>query len=102
MAGFGLRIERLSDDVIKIALSGELDLTRAYSFDEELRGIEALAPDCICLDLSEVTFMDSAGLARIVAARRRAMRGGWRLVLVRGGAVVQRLLALSALEHGMS
>jgi anti-sigma B factor antagonist len=97
--GFALRVERLSDDVIRIALAGELDLTRAYTFDEELRAIEALGPECICVDLADVTFVDSAGLARIVAAHRRARRDGRRLVLVRGCAAVQRLLAMTALDQ---
>jgi anti-sigma B factor antagonist len=97
--GFGLKIEQLSEEVVRIALSGELDMTRAYTFDEELRAVEAHEPSCICLDLSGVTFVDSSGLARIVAARRRAQRAGRRLVLVRGPAPVQRLLAMAALDQ---
>jgi anti-anti-sigma factor len=46
-----------------------------------------------------VTFVDSAGLARIVAARRRAIRDGRRLVVVRGCRAVQRLFALTALDQ---
>lgn len=49
------------------------------------------------LDLRELRFMDSCGLSRLLAARRRARRCGRRLLLVRGPAAVQRLLALAAL-----
>ena len=38
--------------------------------------------------------LDSAGLARLVSAQRRARRGGWRLVLVKGGRIVQRVLQI--------
>ena len=99
MRGLALTIERLDDNAVRIALRGELDLEHAYSFDEELKRVEALEPDCICLDLRELTFLDSTGLARLVAARRRAMRAGRRLVLVRGPAAVQRVFQLTAVEE---
>ena len=54
---------------------------------------------CICLDLRELTFLDSCGLARLVAARRRAMKAGRRLVLVRGPAAVQRVFQLTAVDE---
>ena len=99
MRGLALTIERLSENAVKIALRGELDLEHAYTFDEELRRVEALGPECICLDLRELSFLDSCGLARLVAARRRARRGGHRLVLVRGPAAVQRLFQLTAVDE---
>ena len=99
MRGLALTIEPLKDDAVKIALRGELDLEHAYTFDEELKRVEALGPSCICLDLRELTFLDSCGLARLVAARRRAMKAGRRLVLVRGTAAVQRVFQLTAVDE---
>jgi anti-sigma B factor antagonist len=99
MRGLALTIEPLSDNAVKIALRGELDLEHAYSFDEELRRVEGMNPRCICLDLRELTFLDSCGLARLVAARRRAMKAGRRLVLVRGPAAVQRVFQLTAVDE---
>ena len=99
MRGLALTIAPVEDDVIKIALRGELDLEHAYSFDEELKRVEALDVRCICLDLRELTFLDSCGLARLVAARRRAMKAGRRLVLVRGPAAVQRVFQLTAVDE---
>jgi anti-anti-sigma factor len=99
MKGLALTIEQLENDAVKIALRGELDLEHAYTFDEELRRIEALEPPCICIDLRELTFLDSCGLARLVAARRRARKANRRLVLVRGPAAVQRLFALTAVDE---
>jgi anti-anti-sigma factor len=98
MKGLALTIEQLDGNAMKIALRGELDLEHAYTFDEELRTIEAREPDCICIDLRELTFLDSCGLARLMAARRRARKAGRRLVLVRGSATVQRLLQLTAVD----
>jgi anti-anti-sigma factor len=96
MHGLALTIEQISDDAVRIALRGELDLEHAYTFDEELRAIEAREPSCILIDLRELRFLDSCGLARLLAARTRARRAGRRLLLVRGPAAVQRLLALTA------
>jgi anti-anti-sigma factor len=97
--GFGLTIEELEPGAVKIALRGELDLAHAYTFDEELRRIEESRPSCVVLDLRELSFMDSCGLARLLAARRRARRLGHRLVLVRGPKAIQRLFALSAVDE---
>ena len=99
MQGFGLMIEELDAGAVRIALRGELDLAHAYTFDEELRRVEDARPSTVILDLRELDFLDSCGLARLLAARRRARRSGHRLLLVRGTPTVQRLFALSAVDE---
>jgi len=100
MRGFGLTIEPLAGDAVRVALRGELDLEHAYTFDEELRRIERARPSCLVLDLRGLSFLDSCGLARLLAARRRARREQRRLLLVRGSEAIQRLLAITAvIEH---
>jgi anti-sigma B factor antagonist len=96
MRGFGLTIEPLADGVIRVALRGELDLEHAYTFDEELRRVEGERPSCVVLDLRGLSFLDSSGLGRLLAANRRARRDRRRLLLIRGGAAVQRLMAITA------
>src|SRR3954466_12977356 len=99
MPGFGLMIEELDAGAVRIALRGELDLAHAYTFDEELRRVEEARPSCVVLDLRELRFLDSCGLARLLAARRRARKSGHRLLLVRGPAAIQRLFALSGVAE---
>src|SRR3954467_13669999 len=99
MQDFGLIIDELASGAVRIALHGELDLAHAYTFDDELRQGEAAKPPCIVIDLRELRFLDSCGLARLLAARRRARRAGHRLLLVRGPVAVQRLFALSAVDE---
>ena len=99
MQGCQLTRELLPSGAVRLALRGELDLTYAYTFDEELRDVEDGRPHCIVLDLRELKFMDSCGMGRLVAARRRARRDGRRLVLVRGGRAVQYLLALTGADE---
>lgn len=99
MHGFGLTTEVLDSGAVVIALRGELDLAHAYTFDDELRNVESAQPSCVILDLRELTFLDSCGLARLLAARRRARRLGHRLLLVRGPKAIQRLFALAAVDE---
>src|SRR3954453_1227186 len=100
MRGFGLTIEPLAGGAVRIALRGELDLEHAYTFDEELKRVEVTRPACLVLDLRGLSFLDSCGLARLLAARRRARRDRRRLLLVRGNPGVQKLLAITAVtEH---
>jgi anti-anti-sigma factor len=98
MRGFGLTHEELPSGTVCVAPRGELDLVHAYMFDEELRRIEETQPPCIVLDLHELSFVDSAGLGRLLAAQRRARRGGRRLLLMHVGRAVRRLLALAAVD----
>jgi anti-sigma B factor antagonist len=100
LRGFGLTIEPLVGGAVCVALRGELDLEHAYTFDEELRRVEGERPPLLVLDLRRLTFLDSSGLGRLLAARKRARRDARRLLLVRGSATVQRLLAITAVgEH---
>ena len=94
----GITIESLAPDTVCVSLSGELDFSRAYTFDEEMRRLESQKPDQIVLDLRKLNFLDSAGLGRVLAVQRRATRAGRRLVVVRGCRAVERLFALSALD----
>lgn len=84
---------------VRVTLSGELGLATAYAFDRRLLEIESRHPALVALDLRGVTMLDSAGLGRLVSAHRRARRGGWRLVLVRGGRVVARVLHSTRLDE---
>jgi anti-sigma B factor antagonist len=94
----GITIESLAPDTVCVTLSGELDFTRAYTFDEEMRRLESQRPGSIVLDLRSLNFLDSAGLGRVLAIQRRAKRDGRRFVVVRGARAVERLFALTALD----
>ncbi len=98
MDALGITIDRLGQDAVKVGLSGELDFARAYTFDEEMRRLEATKPATIVLDLRELHFVDSAGLSRVLALQRRATRDGRRLMVVRGCKSIERLFALAALD----
>ena len=99
MAPFAVSDEEVRPHVVRVTLSGELDLGSAYAFDRRMLAIEQGKPRLIVVDLRELVMLDSAGLARLVSAQRRARRGGWKLVLVRGGRAIQRVLSMTQLEE---
>jgi anti-sigma B factor antagonist len=92
-------VQRPDFDTVHITLQGSLDLARAYDFDDAMRRIERTAPGRVLLDLRALSFLDTAGLSRLVAVRRRCRRTGRRLVLVRGPRSVQQLFALTSMDE---
>jgi anti-sigma B factor antagonist len=100
VAPLQLTVQHPDFDTVQVIVEGSLDVARAYDFDDSMRRIERDAPGRVLLDLRGLAFIDTTGLARLVALRRRCRRGGRRLVLVRGSHAVQRLLAVTAMtEH---
>src|SRR3954468_2688871 len=99
MRGFSLTVDQVAPDVVRVALRGELDLSRTLLLDRELQAVEARKPLALVIDLRGLDFVDSSGIARLLGARRRAMRGGWQLLIVRGGEAIQRLMALAAVDR---
>ena len=80
-------------DVAWVQVAGELDLVTSPALEQTLRDAELRAP-LVVLDLRELTFTDSTGVHVITNANARADRAGRRLVLVRGPAQPDRMLAL--------
>jgi anti-sigma B factor antagonist len=100
MLGFELSVQHLATGSVSVRVQGALDLAFAYRFDDAVRRAERDAHETLVLDLRDVELLDSAGLSRILAARRRARKAGRRLVLVRGPKAIQSFFALSATtEH---
>ncbi len=53
-----------------VSLAGDLDITTAESLDETLSSVLSSHPTSVVFDLSELRFMDSAGIAILVRAAR--------------------------------
>lgn len=82
-----------------VSVSGELDLASSPLLEGELSRVTATEPRLLVLDLRELAFMDSTGLSLLIRAHHDADHAGRRLVLVRGGPQVQRLLSLTGLAE---
>ena len=90
---------RQEGDAVKIAVAGELDLSSALTFDEEMRRAEDKLPRTIVLDLRRLRFLDSTGLRLIMSAQSRARTRGRRLAIVEGGEPVKRLFRLAGVNR---
>lgn len=84
---------------VRIALEGELDLSSALTFDEEIRRAEERSPDVLVIDLSRLKFLDSTGLRLIMSAQARAKTRGHRLAIVEGTYAVQRIFRLAGVNR---
>jgi anti-sigma B factor antagonist len=51
-----------------VVLSGEIDISNAASLKEKMAAITALQPQRLIFDLAGLRFMDSAGIAVLIAA----------------------------------
>lgn len=62
----------LEDRVLTIALTGEIDHHCARGYIEKITAkIEAYTPEECILDFTDVTFMDSSGIAVVINSMRR-------------------------------
>jgi anti-anti-sigma factor len=87
----------------RLSVSGELDLANAQTLEEHLKRAEDEAGVQITLDMSELEFIDSTGIAVLVAAHHRLAEAGGRLELVPSRASeVQRVLAITGLDAELS
>lgn len=78
-----------------LALSGELDMSNAPSFSSELQRLEA-AGMALTVDLTELEFIDSTGIAVLVGAHQRL---GERLTIVASRfEAVKRVFSLTGLD----
>jgi anti-sigma B factor antagonist len=74
----------------RVAVAGEIDCSTAPELTAGVEALLAAAPAELVIDLTEVTFLDSAGLHALVSARARATGLGIRLrVLAATGAVLR-------------
>lgn len=85
-----------------LALAGELDMANASTLASELETLEARAGgETVTIDLRELEFIDSTGIAVLVAAHRRANAegGDGQLRFIRSRATgVQRVMDVTGLE----
>lgn len=72
----------LQDGQLTVALNGEIDHHYAKSYIQSITGkIEAYVPRVCILDFSDVTFMDSSGIAVVINSLRNMTRINGKLIL---------------------
>jgi anti-anti-sigma factor len=98
---FSLRTER-RDASLEVVAAGELDMAAAFKLESGLDPLlDDEAVEAVQLDLSEVDFVDSAGLGALLALRERAQDRGIALEISRASDPVRRLLGLTGLGDAL-
>jgi anti-sigma B factor antagonist len=70
-----------ADDVLIVRPMGEIDLGRSPSLRQQLGQAMSRDYNRLIIDLSEVPYMDSSGVATLVEAMQQSRRAGSKLVL---------------------
>ena len=83
------------DGTLEISLRGQFTISDAKLFTDILARLESKAYTKIILDLSEVKFIDSAALAKLLLLREKAQKVKAELILARPQGQVMHMLELS-------
>jgi anti-sigma B factor antagonist len=75
-------LDESHDGILVLALEGRLDNSTAARFDGEFTARLGTAPAKIIIDLSNVSFISSAGLRCILQALKKTTAAGGRLAVV--------------------
>ena len=89
----------LENGRLTVALTGEIDHHCARGYIQAIAGkIEAYTPEICILDFSEVTFMDSSGIAVVINALRGMKQIDGSLVLTGIGNQPMRVFRASGID----
>ena len=90
----------LDDGRLTVALTGEIDHHCAKSYIQAIAAkVEAYTPEVCILDFSEVSFMDSSGIAVVINALRDMKAIGGQLVLTSIGPQPMRVFRASGIDQ---
>lgn len=85
-----------------VTLTGELDAHTAGRLRTLMAEQLLAGPGNLVLDLSGLEFVDSAGLAALIAADKGTRRAGMHLVLAAPGPSVRKVLSLTGIDAVLS
>jgi len=93
--GFQVELRRDESGFV-VTPSGELDIA---TVGDVRRALEARRPgEALCLDLSQLSFLDTSGIQLVVEAHRSAGGDDFPLTVVRAPPGVQRVFEIAGLE----
>ena len=89
----------LENGKLTVALTGEIDHHCAKHYIRAIAGkVEAYTPAICILDFSEVTFIDSSGVAVVINALRNMKAIGGRLLLMGIGAQPMKVFRAAGID----
>jgi anti-anti-sigma factor len=91
--------QSLDDSVELLAVSGELDLSNSTELRRRIERAVRDGRDRVVIDLSDLTHMDSSGLAALIDCHQLAEARGGRLALVITSESVRRTVEVRGLDR---
>src|SRR5689334_25417545 len=82
-----------------VALKGEIDLHISPAVTAELNGVIDRKPERLVVDLSEVSYIDSAGLAALIQAMQKVEGYGGKFMLCGLQETVRSIFEISRLDQ---
>jgi len=95
---YGVEVTSDGTNGIRLLISGEVDLANAQLLLDAIMSVTPGPLHEVKADLSQVTFMDSNGLAAIIRAQEWLVDRQVRLVLVNPSSQVAQLVRVAGLE----
>jgi anti-sigma B factor antagonist len=92
-------VDRPRPGVVVVRPTGDLDAYTAPELRSRLQGVTGTDTRIVVVDLSGVTFIDSAGLGALVGAHRRMREAGGVLRIVQPPPLVGRAFELTGLNE---
>jgi anti-sigma B factor antagonist len=87
-----------TDDRAVLRLTGELDVATAPRLREEIDSLTERCVWTVSVDMSSLSFIDSSGMAALVAALKRLRAGGGELTLHSPNLSAMKVLAITGLD----
>lgn len=87
------------EGAVVVTPRGDVDMSRSPVLRESLRGELRAKPTRLIIDLSDVDYMDSSGLATLVEAMRTAKGQSTKLVLCGLNEKVKAIFEIARLHH---
>lgn len=86
------------DAGVYIKLAGEIDLSRSPALRQQLLEMARQRPGRLVVDLGDVPYMDSSGVATLVETLQQQRKGGGRMVLCCLQPKVRSIFEIARLE----
>ncbi|HZP68023.1 MAG TPA: STAS domain-containing protein [Rudaea sp.] len=90
-------ISETQGDLVLVRLRGEVDLSWSQQVRRAILDALGVSPK-VCVDLSEVSYIDSSGIAALVEGFQSARSKGRKFGLVAASAAVMSVLKLARLD----
>ena len=88
-------------DGTRLRLSGELDIATAPALEAAVDAALQRGAECLLIDLSNISFVDSSGLRLFIILNERSANEGWTLRLIRPSGASMSVFRLTGAEENL-